>query len=297
MDIDLASGRYVLAVSGGVDSMVLLDVLRQRPDVHLVVAHFDHGIRDDSSEDRKLVQEIAKNHGLQFVYDEANLDPNASEAAARKARYDFLHTVREVSGAHSIITAHHQDDLIETVVLNLIRGTGRSGLAPLYTTDNVQRPLLNMTKAELYSYADQNQLQWHEDSTNQDTKYLRNYVRHVIIPALNDEQKQSLLAHIHQARGLNQDIDDIVTSMLHLQQSLHVLDRHWFIMLPHAVAKEIMKTWLERHEIRNIDRKLIERLVVIAKTSHPNRVADIDKKHLLYIGLESLKIQQRERMA
>src|SRR5690606_5271626 len=106
--IKIRPGKYVVAVSGGVDSMVLLDLLRQKPKLELIVAHFDHGIRPDSAEDRKLVQRVAKHYDLPFVYAEGKLGPKASEALAREARYAFLRRVQAEQGAEAIITAHHQ---------------------------------------------------------------------------------------------------------------------------------------------------------------------------------------------
>src|SRR4051812_28994279 len=100
------AGRYVVAVSGGVDSMVLLDLLARQPDLQLTVAHLDHGIREDSIKDRQLVQQVAQTHGLPFVYNRVELGAGTSEAAARQARYEFLHQVRRNSLAQAIITAH-----------------------------------------------------------------------------------------------------------------------------------------------------------------------------------------------
>src|SRR5882724_1815869 len=134
--LDIKPGRYVVATSGGVDSMALLHLLYQMSRDSdagwwLTVAHFDHGIRSDSAEDRQLVQAIARQYGLPFVYDEGRLGPGASEATARQARYSFLHQVLGASGARAIMTAHHQDDVLETAIFNLIRGTGRKGLTSL----------------------------------------------------------------------------------------------------------------------------------------------------------------------
>src|SRR5690606_31809517 len=100
--------------------MALLDMLRQQPQLQVVVAHFDHGIRPDSTEDRRLVQQVAASHGLQFVYHNGSLGSGASEDLARRARYDFLHKLRMATNAKAIITAHHQDDLLETAVYNML---------------------------------------------------------------------------------------------------------------------------------------------------------------------------------
>ena len=90
MKVQLEPGKYVVAVSGGVDSMSLLHALKDLPDVELVVAHFDHGIRPDSAQDRELVQKIADEYGLSFEYTQGHLGKDASEEQARKARYEFL---------------------------------------------------------------------------------------------------------------------------------------------------------------------------------------------------------------
>ena len=105
MELDIPKGTYVVAVSGGVDSMALLHMLvtmansnehaeSTKPTRRYIVAHFDHGIRTDSADDRRLVEHVARHYGLTFVYDEGKMGPGASEAAAREARYTFLRTVR-----------------------------------------------------------------------------------------------------------------------------------------------------------------------------------------------------------
>src|SRR5579884_3654782 len=116
MEIQLEPGAYVVAVSGGVDSVVLLDLLTKNHNLKLTVAHFDHGKRKDSASDRHFVQKLAEKHGLSFVYAEGRLGLGASEAAARKARYKFLQQVRESAEARAVVTAHHQDDLLETAI-------------------------------------------------------------------------------------------------------------------------------------------------------------------------------------
>ncbi len=295
MDINVEPGLYVVAVSGGVDSMALLDILRLTAGTELIVAHYDHGIRADSLLDRQLVQEYAKEHDLKFVYDEGNLGPDTSEATARKARYEFLHKLRKVSGSRAVITAHHQDDLVETVVINLLRGTGRSGISSLDSKASILRPALHINKNELIEYARANNTTWREDSTNSDTKYLRNYIRHKIIPKLTEDQKSELILHINNTKQKNSLIDETITSLLHVQPGIDTLDRHWFTMLPHSVATEVMSAWLKRHKIKDVDRKSIGRLVNISKSAQPNRVADLDKDNILKTTSKQLIIAQRNR--
>lgn len=167
--------KYLVAVSGGVDSVVLLDMLVSEGMNELIVAHFDHGIRDNSAEDAAFVRGLAKQYGLPFESQREELGKDASEEKARTRRYRFL---REVAKKHNatLVTAHHADDVVETVAINLIRGTGWRGVAVLNAPD-IERPLLELPKQALLTYAKAHHLQWCEDTTNNDLKYLRNEIR------------------------------------------------------------------------------------------------------------------------
>jgi tRNA(Ile)-lysidine synthase len=165
--------KKILAVSGGVDSVVMLHTFRSDPEA--VVAHFDHGMRESSGEDARFVQELAARYELPCEVGHGKLGARASEAEARAARYEFLQQVAEVHDG-VIYTAHHADDMIETVVINLTRGTGWRGLAP-FADDKIQRPMLQYGKRDILRYAAENGLRFRLDQSNSDDKYLRNRVR------------------------------------------------------------------------------------------------------------------------
>lgn len=283
----------MVAVSGGVDSVVLLHLLKELPGVRLTVAHFDHGIRSDSAEDRKLVQELARAYGLPFVYDADQLGAGASEAVAREARYAFLHRVRAATGADAIVTAHHEDDLLETMILNLLRGTNRRGLSSLRSTDTVRRPLLHVPKRGLLRYAEREGLAWHEDSTNTDERYLRNYIRHNILPRFAESDREAWRAIYHRSRELNQAIHEHLTDYLRVEPAPTVLDRHRFIMLPHTVAREVMAAWLLQNTGVELSRKLLERLVVAAKTGKNGSKTDVNGAYWLAISAAALTLVAR----
>jgi len=266
-----------------------------RDSVRLVVAHFDHGIRDDSKQDRLLVQKAAKRYGLPFTYDEAHLGPGTSEADARTARYKFLHGVRQAAKAEAIITAHHQDDVLETAIINLLRGTNRRGLSALKSRPGLHRPLLHVPKHELIAYAKANDITWREDTTNQDAAYLRNRIRQRIVPNFSQLDRIKFLAHIGILTSLNAQIDELLINQLHQQPSTYVLDRHWFIMLPHSVAREVLATWLRLRGVKNIDKKRLELLVNAAKTLQDGKRVDVDIGHYLLIETDKLALTQRER--
>ncbi len=283
----------MVAVSGGVDSMVLLDVLRSQPGMELVVAHFEHGIREDSDQDRQLVEATAKQYELPFVCEHGRLGAHPSEAAARDARYAFLRRVARDVQAAAIVTAHHQDDLLETAVLNLVRGTGRKGLSSLASGGDIQRPLLQTSKAAIKQYALQHAIAWHEDSTNRDDTYARNYIRHTILPRLGQEGRAQLLAHLQKAADTNPVIDELLMADLSRHHSDDGIDRAWFIMLPYDVSCEVMAAWLRSHGVREFNRKGIERLVVVSKVSQPGKQFDVNAGYLLKVGRRTLRLCDR----
>lgn len=165
---------YVVAVSGGIDSVVLLDMMAKLPELDLVVAHFDHGIREDSIEDALFVEQLAKQYGLPFETARVELGSQASEELARRRRYEFLRGVMKKHDA-GLATAHHGDDIIETIAINHIRGTGWRGLAVMGA--DIMRPLLHVSKEMIRDYALKRGLEWREDSTNASDAYLRNRLR------------------------------------------------------------------------------------------------------------------------
>lgn len=293
MHVNVGTGTYVVATSGGVDSMVLLDILRRRPGLKLIVAHFDHGMREDSHLDRKLVQDTAKHLGLTFVHHMGKLGPKASEAVAREARYNFLNHIKEVSGAKAIITAHHQDDVLETAILNLLRGSGRRGMTSLRSSDDIIRPLLAYEKEHIREYATDHAIRWREDPTNSDTRYTRNHIRAHIMPKLSAGQRAQLNILLQELHTINDELDAHIINLLHTQPTKNTLSRKWFVHLPHNIAREVIYGWLRQHGVQDINRASVERLVIAIKTGQPGKKIDVDKKLELHIGKQQAVLHRR----
>lgn len=271
MNLQLEPGKYVIAVSGGVDSVVLLDLVANRADTNVIVAHFDHGIREDSAADAKLVATLSQKYGVPYELGTGDLGPATSEEQAREARYTFLQQVRKKHGAAAIVTAHHQDDAVETLAFNVLRGTRRKGMSALKTTDGIIRPLTRHTKAEIKHYAQRRNLVWREDSTNSDQRYTRNWVRRTLLPRLSAEEKQQLTDSYFSARRRNELVDRQVAQQVQQLKIGQGLNRKKFIALPYSVAAEVMAAWLRESNVQDIDRKLVDLLVVSAKTLPPGK--------------------------
>jgi tRNA(Ile)-lysidine synthase len=181
-------GAALVAVSGGPDSVALLDLLvGLGPDgPRLVVGHVDHGIQEGSAAVAGNVRELADRYGLPFESGRLDLGAGTSETAARRARYEWLQAARARVGAAWLVTAHHNDDQVETILLRVLRGSAPAGLAGMAarTRGGVVRPLLPFTRAELQAYLQERGLPAHVDPANRDDRHLRSWLRHSILPVL-----------------------------------------------------------------------------------------------------------------
>lgn len=261
--------KYLLAVSGGIDSVVLLDMLVREGKHDIIVAHFDHGIRDDSEHDAAFVRELARQYDVPFVMAREELGEGASEDMARNRRYAFLRSRANESGA-IIATAHHADDIIETVAINLIRGTGWRGLAVLDAPD-VVRPLLARTKQDNIAYALEHRLEWVEDSTNRSDVYLRNRIRHQL-GLMSQNNKISVLALWRKQIAKKRLIEEEIAGYLSPTASY---SRHFMIMIPSTEAVELLRRFVFAVHGAVPTRPQAERALLAIKTAHPGDVCQI----------------------
>lgn len=214
--------RVVIGCSGGLDSTVLVDSLvRYRPDLTVILAHVNYSLREESNGDADFVRALAEKQDLRYFEKQADLSDLASgvEEAARKIRYDFFEAVKEEVGADAILLAHHQDDQVETILLQVIRGgllQKKTGMA--VKQGHYLRPFLGLSKASLKDYAEEQGLTWREDVTNQDPDYTgRNQLRQVVVPALtkiNPKAKEHLLALAEQLGGAEALIEERAKELL-----------------------------------------------------------------------------------
>lgn len=190
--------RVVVAVSGGPDSVCLLDVmcrLREEMAMDPVVAHFDHGLRPDrSNAETQLVAALARSRGLGFASQEAEQGltqgKGSLEEKARNARYAFLDRVCDQYAAQKIALGHQMNDQAETVLMNILRGSGPAGMAgiPPRRGERIIRPLIEVSRAKILDYLKENELEYAADLSNADTRFLRNRIRLELLPHLENYQ-------------------------------------------------------------------------------------------------------------
>lgn len=189
----------LVAVSGGRDSVTLLHAVVSAGYRHLIVCHLDHGLRKESGAEAEFVADLAAKLSLRCEVDRVDVrglavDRKLSiEAAAREARYDFFAQVAHAHWCPRVLLAHHADDQVETLLLNLGRGSGRGGLVamqPLSVREtrgarlDIHRPLLGVWRNEIDDYVSAHGLKFVEDESNQDRQFTRNRIRHDLLPAL-----------------------------------------------------------------------------------------------------------------
>jgi len=184
--------KLLVAVSGGVDSVVLLHLLKtisSELEFTIHVAHLDHRLRPESSSDADFVRQLCRQWDLPCSIESCDIRQLAArqkislEMAGRQARREFLWTLAQKIGAELIALAHHGDDQVETFMLRLLRGSGQSGLSAMRVHQGCWwRPLLNLRRQDIVKYASQHNLKWVEDESNRDSMFLRNRLRSEIIP-------------------------------------------------------------------------------------------------------------------
>lgn len=204
--------KKILAVSGGIDSMVLLEKFFRDDPENIVVAHFNHGTRKSADLDEQFVFSRCKELKVPFETMKIMLGEGVSEELARQKRYDFLYHVANKYGGE-IYTAHHLDDLIESITINLIRGTGWRGLTP-FSDNRIHRPFIEMGfyKTDILRFAAKNKVLFREDPTNSTDDYLRNRVRARLL-SLPQSEKERLIQFYKSQTAIRQEIEELSESI------------------------------------------------------------------------------------
>ena len=249
----LPGDRVAVACSGGLDSLVLLHLLRfsaPQLDVQLTTAHFDHGMRPGSASDAEWLRGLVGAWGVPLHRERATKTPG-SEAAARVLRYGFLEGLVRSNEVDWVLTAHQADDQVETVLFRILRGTGLDGLRgiPASRDPGILRPLLPFTRTDLEEYARVSHLRPRIDPTNACTRFARNRVRHQLLPLLEDVHpgaRGALLRLARNSKRTTEALDALVD--LHLERvmvekegSQIVLDRAAVVEYPDSVIGALIR--------------------------------------------------------
>ncbi|WP_312344174.1 tRNA lysidine(34) synthetase TilS [Chryseobacterium binzhouense] len=250
--------NYLLAVSGGADSMVLVYLFNalRISGSSFQVAHVNYKLRgEDSDLDQKTVEDFCRQNNIKFhLYEVSEKDQkpeNSIQLWARELRYNFFQQIQKQENLDFLVTAHHLNDQLETFIINLSKASGINGLSGIPANDNhIVRPLLNFSKEEIYDFAKENKIEFREDLSNKKSEYLRNKIRNEIVPKLletNDhflENFQKSLLYLNQTKDfVQQQIEKIEDKISISNQENIILDKEKLYQENDLVKFEILKKY------------------------------------------------------
>ena len=238
------------AVSGGADSVALL-VLACAANLSITAWHVDHGLRDNSHTEAALVEQLATQLGAQFESRTVPVEQGANtEARAREARYGVL--------PQGVMTGHTADDQAETILINLLRGSGTRGLAGMQPTS--QRPLLNIRRSETHALCSALRISVFNDPSNDDERFQRNRIRHEVLPLLESLAKRDLVPVLTRQADLLRDDDDLLNE---LASALDPTDALALAVAPIALSRRVIRSWLTNPLVP--DSATVERVLEVAR--------------------------------
>ncbi|WP_079243338.1 tRNA lysidine(34) synthetase TilS [Chryseobacterium indologenes] len=241
---------YLLAVSGGADSMVLASLFRdlgleiQGSTFRFQVAHINYKLRsNDSDLDQKTVQDFCEKNHIKFhLYEVSEKDrkpENSIQLWARELRYAFFKEIQEKEDLEFLVTAHHLNDQLETFIINLSKAAGINGLSGIPSNDNnILRPLLNVSKKDIYQFAEQNTIEFREDLSNKKSDYLRNKIRNEIVPMLMETNDHFLENFRKSSLYLNQTKDFVQKQIQERENNLTIFNQNYKILSKEKLDQE-----------------------------------------------------------
>ena len=273
--------KIVLGVSGGPDSICMLDNLREVKEEQIIefeiyVAHINHMIREEAIDDEKYVQEYCKKYNIECFVKRADVQKIASEKkigteeAGRKVRYDFFEEVLQKTESNKIAIAHNKNDKIETIIMHLLRGSGLSGLKGIEPIrDNKYiRPLLECERTEIEQYCEDKKLNPRIDKTNFENEYTRNKIRNIVIPYIKKEFNPNIIQTLSRLSDLAADESNYIE--LQTQKAFEKI----------LIAKEKEQITLNLKEFNKQDKVIKNRLILYTTKELMGSTQGIEKIHI-----------------
>jgi len=284
--------KYIIGVSGGADSMCLLHkmwVLKK----DIVVAHFNHSLRDTANRDENFVKQFCSERNIEFISKKQDVGKYATEnkmsleTAGRELRYAFFNVVAKKYDNSVILTAHNKNDNAESFLMNLLRGCGLNGLCGIKES-YIQRPLLNMSKKEIIDYNVKNDISWVEDETNDDIKYKRNFVRHKILPLFDIDKIDSTI------NKLKIDNDYLEKQVEQFNIKNNQFDLQWFNSLHLALKFRIIHKLTKQFTKETITQERILSAISAIEKNCGGKTIQFPDNIRLNINKGIVKIWQKE---
>jgi len=271
--------KIVLGVSGGPDSISMLHILndiKEQYNFEIYVAHINHMIREEAEDDERYVQDYCEKNNIQYfvkridIQEFANNKKIGTEEAGRKVRYDFFEEVAQKVSANKIGTAHNKNDKIETIIMNLLRGSGLSGLKGIEPIrDNKYiRPLIECERHEIEQYCEEHQLEPRIDKTNFENDYTRNKIRNIVIPYIKNEFNPNVIQTMDRLSRVATEESNYIE--LQVQKTYQKL----------LVQKQENEIILKLKEFNEQDKVIKSRIILLATKELMGSTQGIEKIHI-----------------
>lgn len=293
LNLFLQNGDTVIAaISGGADSVFLLEIIKKLP-IKVIIAHVNHSLRGtESKKDAEFVKKLSK--GEIFELKTVNIKEKSQklkkglEETGRLVRYNFFDKLAKKHQAKLVLTAHHADDNLETIIFNLARGATLKGLSGMKILDkNLLRPLLHTSKQEIQDYLAFHKIKFRNDKSNKDTQLTRNFIRHKIVPQLKKINPRITQVVAKNSKIIKQTADFIQETsiqyfkkivVLNNKNELH-LDAKKFRSLPEAIKENIIKLCYKTliNETQNLESKHLEETLLLIASNIGNKTKKFGK--------------------
>lgn len=274
------TNKVILGFSYGIDSSCLLDILLKL-NYEVVLAFVNHNLRAESKLEEAEALKLAKEKNLKIYIKQLNLDNKNVESSARKLRYEFFKEVAIKENTNQIVTAHHMQDNLESIILNILRGSnlyGYAGISPKYNKNgfNFIRPLLCVTKDEIKEYQKENNIKYFEDYTNSLDLYKRNRIRHNIVPELIKEDSNALYKFLEYSKIVRDSFNHIrYESISYLKSNDNKINVNSFKLLDNVLKSDIICYMLEEKDITKNNEKINE-IIKMILNNKPNSKVDLN---------------------
>jgi tRNA(Ile)-lysidine synthase len=281
-----AGEALVVGVSGGVDSMLLVEGMVRVGFSRMVVAHLHHGLRGvEADEDEALVRDWAARNGCECDIARVDVaacaaeDGHSIETAGRLARRAFFHEVATRRGLRQVVLAHHADDQVETLLMNLLRGAGTHGLAGMRAVTpwrglEIVRPLLGVWRRDIEAWARYEGIRWREDASNRSTDHFRNRLRHHVLPALVSAAGRDVREALRRAAVLAAEDDaELAAAATCQREALATTDATAGLKvaslraLAPALARRVVRDWLTAHQVPEVGFEVVEAALAVARAT------------------------------
>ena len=268
--------RVVLAFSGGVDSCVLMHLLNAHPaPLKILPWHINHGLQAVADEMEAFCRSVADRYKLDIEVSHLNLDPDMAnlESEARKARYALFE--QALTPTDCLMTAHHAEDQAETLLLNILRGSGSSGLRGIAYRRTIGssilvRPLLEISRADILAYAQRHRLKWYDDPSNKSQRFNRNYLRHQVIPKIKNrwpgylESIRSVITIQAETQQVLEELGAQDYQQVRYQSETETRDllcRNTFQLLSYSRQKNLIRYWLKKYDCASLPQSRLNELI------------------------------------